>query len=87
MDSTTRDKISETQFRNWERRRRGLEQLSALKASHRRILEVMGMCAALVERQADNDPLAKYVLDELEAAQTALEAENIAASDFINETS
>ena len=85
MDMATRSKVSETQKRNWEKRRAGLEQLEALKTSHRRILEVLGMCAALVERQADNDPLAKYVLEELEAASTALEAENVAASGLLAE--
>ncbi len=86
MDSTTRDKISETQFRNWEHRRRGLEQLEALKKSHRRTLELLQVCAVLVERQAAaGDPLARHVVAELDKAEVGMKAENIAASDFVNE--
>jgi hypothetical protein len=83
MDSTTRDKIPRPNFAT-ERRKRGLEQLEALKTSHRRVLEVLGMCVPLVMRQANQgDPLAKFVLEELEAAQTARDAENVAASSLL----
>ncbi len=86
MDSTTRDKISETQFRNWERRKRGLEQLSALRATHKRVLEVRGLMVPLIEMQANlGDPLAKYLIHELEKAEIARQAEHVAASDLLAE--
>lgn len=86
MDMATRSKVSETQKRNWEKRRAGLEQLSALKATHKRVLEVMLMMVPLVERQAhQGDPLARYLVDELDVAETARKAEHVAASDLIAE--
>ena len=86
MNPTTKDRIRETQLNNWERRRRGLEQLEALRATHKRVLEVMGMMTPLIEMQARlGDPLAKYLIDELEVAETARQAEHVAASGLIAE--
>ena len=46
------------------------------------------MCASLVERQANQgDPLAKYVIGELDKAEIALQAENMAGFDFVDEAS
>jgi len=86
MNSTTKDRIRETQLNNWERRRRGVEQLEALRATHKRVLEVMLMMVPLIEKQASSgDPLARYLVDELEVAETARKAEHVAASDLIAE--
>ena len=58
-----------------------LEQLEALEQSHRRYLAVLETCASLVERQANQgDPLAKHVLSELDKAEIALQAENMAGA-------
>jgi hypothetical protein len=63
-----------------------LEVLSALKASHTRVLEVLLMMAPLVQRQADQgDSLARYIITELEKAWTVMASENVAASAFVAE--
>ena len=63
-----------------------LELLNALKQSHRRYLTVLQTCASLVERQASQgDPLAKFVLSELDKAEIALQAENMAGHAFVDE--
>ena len=36
------------------------------------------MCASLVERQANHDPLAAHVVTELDKAEIALQADNMA---------
>ena len=65
-----------------------IETLEALKQSHRRYVAVLETCAALVERQASQgDPLAKYVISELDAAATAMKSENVAGHAFLAETS
>jgi hypothetical protein len=65
-----------------------LEMLGALKQSRRRYLEVLETCASLVERQANQgDPLAKHVISELDKAEIALKAENIAGHAFVDEAS
>ena len=65
-----------------------LEMLNALKQSHRRYLAALETCASLVERQANQgDPLAKYVIGELDKAGIALRAENMAGRSFVDEAS
>jgi len=64
-----------------------LKVLDALKESHRRYVEVLQMCASLVERQANqhDDPLAKHVISELDKAEIGLSAENMAGHAFLAE--
>ena len=63
-----------------------LKMLSALKQSHRRYLAVLETCAALVERQAaQGDLVSKYVIEELDKAGIALQAENMAGHAFLDE--
>ena len=63
-----------------------LEVLGALNGSHRRYLAALTTCASLVERQANQgDPLAKFVIGELDKAEIALKAENMAGHAFLDE--
>ena len=63
-----------------------LEVLDALESSHRRYVEVLEICAALVERQAGlGDPLAKYVADQLQEATIAMKSENVGGHAFLAE--
>ena len=63
-----------------------LAVLDALEQSRRGYLAVLVTCALLVERQANQgDPLAKYVVDELDKAEIALKAENMAGHAFLAE--
>lgn len=64
-----------------------LQVLDGLRSSHRRYLEVLQMCASLVERQANQDPLAAHVISELDKAEIALQAENMAGHAFLEEAS
>ena len=65
-----------------------LEVLDALEQSRRRRLEVLDMCASLVERQANKgDPLARFVISELDRADIALQAENMAGHAYVDEAS
>ena len=62
------------------------EVLNALNESRRRCLATLTTCASLVERQANQgDPLAKYVIRELDKAEVALQAENMAGHAFLDE--
>ena len=64
----------------------GREVLGALNASRRRYLEALTTCASLVERQANQgDPLAKFAISELDKAEIALKAENMAGHAFVDE--
>ena len=64
----------------------GREVLGALNESRRRYLAALTTCASLVERQANQgDPLAKYVIGELDKAEIALKAENMAGHAFVDE--
>jgi len=57
-----------------------LEVLDALKQSQRRYVEVLELCAALVERQANlGEPLAGFVVGQLHEATTAMKRENVAS--------
>jgi hypothetical protein len=61
-------------------------QLRALKESHDRVIERLWTMVAWAEkRAAEGDVLARYLLDELEAAQDAMESENIAAGAVLAE--
>jgi hypothetical protein len=65
-----------------------LEHLEALRSTNRRVLELMTMMEPLVEKLAlQGDPLAAYLVDELEKARTAMKSENIAAHAFLAEVS
>lgn len=65
-----------------------LETLEALDRARRRYVAVLETCAALVEQQASQgDPLAKYVISELDAAATAMKSENVAGHAFLAEAS
>ena len=63
-----------------------LEMLDALEQSRRRYFAVLETCASLVERQANQgDPLAKHVISELDKAEIALKAENMAGHSYLDE--
>ena len=63
-----------------------LKTLEALKQSHARVLEVMFMMEPLVRvMAAEGNPLASYVIDQLEEARIAMQSENVAASSFLAE--
>ena len=62
-----------------------LEQLMALCSAHHRKLEVMGMCIPLVEKlAAEGDSLARYLLGQLDQANTVLQSENIAGHELVD---
>lgn len=86
MNVETREKISASQRQNWASRRAADEQLEALRASHRRVLEALDLCAVFVGMKADEgDPFARYLNQRVEMAHDGLAAENIAASTLIEE--
>jgi hypothetical protein len=61
-------------------------QLRALKESHDRVIERLWAMVALAEkRAAEGDVRARYLLEELEAAHTAMKSENIAAGAVLAE--
>jgi recombinational DNA repair protein RecR len=61
-------------------------QLRALKESHDRVIERLWTMVALAEkRAAEGDALARYLLEELEAAHDAMKSENIAAGAVLAE--
>ena len=63
-----------------------LKTLEALKQSHACVLEVMFMMEPLVRvMAAEGNPLASYVIDQLEEARIAMQSENVAASSFLAE--
>ena len=63
-----------------------LEVLDALKQSQRRYVGVLELCAALVERQANQgDPLAGFVVGQLHEATTAMKSESVAGHAFLAE--
>ena len=65
-----------------------LEVLGALKESRSRYMAALKTCASLVERQANQgDPLAKFAIAELDKAEIALKAENMAGHAFLEEAS
>ncbi len=88
MDISTKSKISATQRQNWASRRDAGEQLEALRESHRRVLEVLGLCASYVDFRADeaSDPLARFLSQKVNAAFDGMKVENIAASTLIADT-
>jgi hypothetical protein len=65
-----------------------LEVLKALDGARRRYVDVLEVCAALVERQPNQgDPLAKFVVGQLHEATTAMKSENVAGHAFLAEAS
>ena len=65
-----------------------LEVLNALERSYRRYVEVLEVCAALVERQANQgDPLAGFVVSQLAEATTAMKSESVGGHAFLAEAS
>ena len=86
MDAPTKEKISASQRQNWATRRAADEQLEALKASHRRVLEALDLCAVFVGMKADEgDPFARFLKARVETAHDGLAAENVAAATLIEE--
>ncbi|CAN5521128.1 hypothetical protein BH20ACT21_BH20ACT21_24340 [soil metagenome] len=64
----------------------GLEHLEALKQTHDRVTEVMLMMEPLVRvMAAEGNPLAGYVIDQLEEARVAMKSENVGAGAFLAE--
>ena len=63
-----------------------LEVLDALEQSYRRYVEVLEVCAALVERQANQgDPLAGFVVGQLHEATIAMKSENVGGHAYLAE--
>ena len=63
-----------------------LEHLEALEQTHGRVLEAMMMMEPLVRvMAAEGNPLATFVIDQLEEARTAMQSENVAAGAFLAE--
>lgn len=63
-----------------------LETLEALEQTHGRVLEVMLMMEPLVRvMAAEGNPLAAYLVDQLDEARTAMKSENVAAGAFLAE--
>ena len=63
-----------------------LGHLQALEQTHDRVTEVMTMMEPLVRvMAAEGNPLAAYVIDQLEEARTAMQSENVAAGAFLAE--
>ena len=52
MQANVRERIAATQRDRFARMRENAEQLSALKSAHRRMMELWGMCEAIVRAAA-----------------------------------
>ena len=64
---------------------RQLEQMQALTASRGRVTDVLLMMVPLVRQLADNDPLARYLVEEFEKAWDIMVSENMSAAEFVAE--
>ena len=64
---------------------RQLEQMQELTASRGRVTNVLLMMVPLVRQLADNDPLARYLVEEFEKAWDIMVSENMSAAEFVAE--
>jgi len=62
-----------------------LNQLQALSAGKYRVIEALFALVPLIKQLAEDDATARQLLEELESAQVAMQAESIAAGSFIAE--
>jgi hypothetical protein len=84
MEASVKQRIAASQRARYARMRADAEHLSGLRSAHRRMMELWGMCEAIVrDAAADGDSLAAYVVGEIDRAADALTFANLVAAEDV----